>query len=143
MVGMFVWNDVDMLFALDLYRFFSKVTKKLFFFTSCHWWVPLHMQSVNVGKIWMKLYNLWVKRYDFGYVCILNCALEKIAIHIWGNLGYLGHLIVDRILFSFVYAFLKQLQLEQQIRFARYVLMLTVTMNVTQWEHNRYVLTIR
>ena len=41
---------------------------------------------------------LRVKLYEFGNVCILNCVLERIAMYIWGNLGRVGHLVVDRIL---------------------------------------------
>ena len=69
-IRVFVWNDVDldMLFILNLYlKLFLSQGHKIFrlFSKSCHWQVPLHTQPINVGKIWMNLYD-----FDHVKLCI-------------------------------------------------------------------------
>ena len=82
MVGVFSWNDVDVLytfnFDLDLKLTFCQCHKR-------HYAINGYLFILSISH---KRHYLWVKSYDFGYVCILNCVLERIAIYILGRTSY-------------------------------------------------------
>ena len=99
MVGVFSWNDVDVLF---IFNFDPDIKLSLFqghgrlrFFNMISLMGTTSFSAYLTEPYKFEL-NLTTYKENF---MILNCVLSRIALYIWGTLMSAGHLIVDRILF--------------------------------------------